>query len=235
MTLSLTDVNTFYGDSHILNNVSMQIDATVPTALLGRNGAGKTTLVRSVMGFTRARSGEIRWSGTPVQDLPPYRVSRSGLAVVPQGRHIFKSLTVAENLKIAGRGGRHAPDRRFDLDRVFELFPRLRERAGNYGDQLSGGEQQMLAIGRALMTNPSFILMDEPSEGLAPIIVDALAETIRSLRDLGLGLLLVEQNLRLALDCTEHAFVLSKGEVVWSGPISTIRDDHELRKKHLAV
>lgn len=233
--LSIAGLNTFYGSSHILHNVTLDVDSTVPTALLGRNGAGKTTLVRSVMGFTPGRSGTIQWDTLPLHDLTPYRISQGGIAVVPQGRRIFQSLTVLENLQIAGRSVRHKKQRRFGLSEIFELFPRLKERSSNYGDQLSGGEQQMLAIGRALMTNPQFILMDEPSEGLAPIIVDALVETIRLLESQGLGILLVEQNLSLAYRCAERAHILNKGEVVWSGDMEEVRANDELRQMHLAV
>jgi branched-chain amino acid transport system ATP-binding protein len=230
--LDVDDIHTYYEHSHILQGVSLRAEGGQVTALLGRNGVGKTTLIRSVIGFTPPRSGSIRFAGEPIDRLPSHAIARRGVGLVPQGRRIFPSLTVEENLRIGGLPGRPG---RWSLDTVYELFPRLRERTGNYGGELSGGEQQMLAIGRALMSNPVLLLLDEPSEGLAPLIVRELERTMSRLKETGLAIVLVEQNLPLALAVADTAYVISKGRVVFHGDPDIIRTDHEVRTNYLGI
>jgi branched-chain amino acid transport system ATP-binding protein len=230
--LEVDDIHTYYEHSHILRGVSLQAESGRVTALLGRNGVGKTTLIRSVIGFTPPRTGAIRFAGEPIQRLPSHAIARRGVGLVPQGRRIFPSLTVEENLRIGGLPGRSG---RWNLETVFEMFPRLRERRSNYGGQLSGGEQQMAAIGRALMANPVLLLMDEPSEGLAPLIVRELERTLGRLKETGLGIVLVEQNLPLALAVADTAYVISKGRVVFDGDPTIIRTDDEVRTTYLGI
>ncbi len=211
--LVLTNVRAGYGETVVIDNVSLSLAPGATLALLGRNGVGKTTLFSTIMGHTTMHGGSISFNGEEISKLPPYRRALLGLALVPQEREIFKSLTVEENLVVAERAGR------WSLQRVYEFFPSLARRRKNRGDQLSGGEQQMLAIGRALMGNPSFILMDEPMEGLAPVIVDAVLDGLERLKKEGdTALMLVEQHARLALDFAEDTIVLDRGRIVFSGP-----------------
>ena len=211
--LVLTNVRAGYGETVVIDDVSLSLAPGATLALLGRNGVGKTTLFSTIMGHTTMHGGSIRFNGEEISKLPPYRRALMGLALVPQEREIFKSLTVEENLVVAERAGR------WSLQRVYEFFPSLAGRRKNRGDQLSGGEQQMLAIGRALMGNPSFILMDEPMEGLAPVIVDAVLDGLERLKKEGdTALMLVEQHARLALDFAEDTIVLDRGRIVFSGP-----------------
>ena len=230
--LDVDDIHTYYEHSHILQGVSLRAEGGQVTALLGRNGVGKTTLIRSVIGFTPPRSGSIRFAGEPIDRLPSHAIARRGVGLVPQGRRIFGSLTVEENLRIGGLPGRSG---RWSLDTVYELFPRLQERTGNYGGELSGGEQQMLAIGRALMSNPVLLLLDEPSEGLAPLIVRELERTMSRLKETGLAIVLVEQNLPLALAVADTAYIISKGRVVFHGDPDIIRTDDEVRTNYLGI
>jgi branched-chain amino acid transport system ATP-binding protein len=230
--LDVEDIHTYYEHSHVLQGVSLHAEAGSVTALLGRNGVGKTTLIRSVIGFTPPRSGHIRFSGEAIEKLPSHTIARRGVGLVPQGRRVFPSLTVKENLLVGGVPGRAG---RWSLDTVYEMFPRLRERSGHYGGQLSGGEQQMVAIGRALMANPVLLLMDEPSEGLAPLIVRELESTMCRLKETGLAIVLVEQNLPLALAVADTAYIISKGRVVFHGDPQIIRTDDEVRTKHLGI
>ncbi|MFZ3236008.1 MAG: ABC transporter ATP-binding protein [Stellaceae bacterium] len=211
--LVLAGVSAGYGETIVLEAISLALPAGGTLALLGRNGVGKTTLLATIIGHTRLRAGSIRFAGREIAALPPFRRARLGIGFVPQEREIFASLTVAENLLVAGRPGR------WSLDRVYDFFPSLAERRHHRGNQLSGGEQQMLAIGRALMGNPSVLLMDEPLEGLAPVIVDTLLAGLDRLkREDELALLLVEQHAHLALELAQQAIVLDRGAVVFSGP-----------------
>jgi len=221
-----------YGEARVVANVSFSLNNGKSLALLGRNGVGKTTLIRSIIGFTPPRRGTIRFAGESIERLPSYAIARRGVGLVPQGRRIFASLTVRENLTIGAVGRAPGP---WTLERVYTMFPRLRERSGNFGGQLSGGEQQMLAIGRALMANPVLLLMDEPSEGLAPIIVRELTETLGQLKATGLAIVLVEQNLPLALAVADTASIVSKGRVVFHGAPERIRHDEEVRTTYLGV
>ena len=231
--LELVDVHTFYGENHILNGISMGVKENSVVALLGRNGMGKTTIVRSIIGFTPPRSGEMRFKGKEISGLPPYQICQMGVALAPQGRSIFPSLSVEENLTIGERSGKNAGG--WSLERVYSLFPRLKERARNKGNLLSGGEQQMLCIGRALLTNPELLLMDEPSEGLAPMIVREIGELVLKLKSDGLSVLLVEQNLSLALGVCDYVYVMSKGEIVYQSTPDELKNDKQKQNKYLGV
>jgi branched-chain amino acid transport system ATP-binding protein len=227
-------VHAFYGDSHILHGVSFSVRPGGVLALLGRNGAGKTTCISTVIGFLKPREGEIRLFGEPINGLSPERISHLGIGLVPQGRRIFPSLTVRENLAVARQRGKSGA-RLWNLDRVYEMFPRLRERHGQLAGTLSGGEQQMLAIGRALMGNPRVLLLDEPSEGLAPLIVAEVGRAIRRLKDEGQSIVLVEQNRQLALAVADSAVILNTGRCVFTGDISELLNNEELNAQNLGV
>ena len=232
--LSLTGVNAFYGDSHILHGISFALRPGEVLALLGRNGAGKTTCISTIIGFLQPRDGEIRLFGEPIQGLSPERISHLGIGLVPQGRRIFPSLTVRENLIVAQQRDK-TTDKPWTLERIYEMFPRLRERHGQFAGTLSGGEQQMLAIGRALMGNPRVLLLDEPSEGLAPLIVAEVGRTVRQLKEAGQSIVLVEQNLQLALDVADQAVILNTGRCVFNGSAGDIVNNEELIAQNLGV
>ncbi len=228
--LSLTGVTAGYGPTVVLDDLSLRVEAGGTVAVLGRNGVGKTTLLATVMGHTTLHAGEINFNGTDLTRLQHYKRARAGIAYVPQEREIFPSLTVAENLAVAERPGR------WNADRVYELFPLLRERSTHMGSQLSGGEQQMLAVGRALLGNPSLLLMDEPLEGLAPVIVAELLEVMRALKeDEGLAIVLVEQHIALALAFCDHVVVLDRGRVVHDGPSAVLSQDPALLDSLIGV
>ena len=232
--LSLTNVHAFYGDSHILHDVSFSLPAGSVLALLGRNGAGKTTCISTIIGFLTPRQGEIRLFDEPIGGLSPERIAQLGIGLVPQGRRIFPSLTVRENLVVAEQR-REKGVGRWTVDRIYDLFPRLRDRNGQFAGTLSGGEQQMLAIGRALMGNPRVLLLDEPSEGLAPLIVAEVGRTIQRLKQERQSTLLVEQNLKLALDVADEAVVLNTGRCVFAGNARELQGNDELIAQHLGV
>ena len=218
--LRLRDVRAGYGETVVLEDIALDLPERGALAVLGRNGVGKTTLLSTVMGHTTFHAGSIEVQGRPVERLPVYERCRVGIGLVPQAREIFPSLTVQENLIVAARPGR------WTLERVFELFPRLAERRGHWGNQISGGEQQMLAIGRALMGNPTLLLMDEPLEGLAPIIVEVLLQAMqRLIREDSLAVVLVEQHAKLALQVTQSALVLNRGRIAYSGPSADLLAD----------
>ena len=227
--LDVETIQTFYGESHILHGVSIRVAEGEAVALLGRNGAGKTTLIRSVAGFTPPREGRVVFGGQPVQAWPAYRIARQGLALVPQGRRIFSPLTVRENLTLGARPGE------WTLERVYGLFPRLGERALQPGGTLSGGEQQMLAIARALMTNGRMLVLDEPSEGLAPIVVREIGRVVRGLKGGRLSILLVEQNYHLALQVADRVYVMNKGQIVWEGTPVGLEADEDVKRRFLGV
>jgi branched-chain amino acid transport system ATP-binding protein len=232
--LSLTNVHAFYGDSHILHGVSFSLQPGGVLALLGRNGAGKTTCISTIIGFLKPRGGEIRLFGEPIEGLSPERISRLGIGLVPQGRRIFPSLTVRENLAVAQQRGNTA-GKPWNVERIYSLFPRLRERDAQFAGTLSGGELQMLAIGRALMGNPRVLLLDEPSEGLAPLIVAEVGRTVRLLKEEGQSIVLVEQNLQLALDVADEAVILNTGRCVFAGSARDILNNEELIVQNLGV
>jgi len=218
--LSLRDVRAGYGETVVLEDVAFELPERGALAVLGRNGVGKTTLLATVMGHTTFHSGSIDYQGKPIAGLPVYERCRLGIGFVPQAREVFPSLTVEENLTVAARPGR------WTLGRVYDLFPKLAERRGHWGNQISGGEQQMLAIGRALMGNPTLLLMDEPLEGLAPIIVEVLLQAMeRLIREDSLAVVLVEQHAKLALQVTQSALVLNRGRVAYSGPSADLLAD----------
>src|SRR3954471_24813319 len=232
--LSLSKVHTFYGDSHVLHGVSFALRPGGVLALLGRNGAGKTTCISTIIGFLKPAEGEIRLFGEEIGGPCPQRISQLGVGLVPQGRRIFASLTVKENLQVAQQrvGTTQKP---WKVERIFELFPRLRERHGQFAGTLSGGEQQMLAIGRALMGNPKVLLLDEPSEGLAPLIVAEVGRTIRRLKEEGQSIVLVEQNRHLALEVADQAVILNTGRCVFAGNATEVLNDEELIAQNLGV
>ncbi len=232
--LSLSSVDALYGESHVLHGVSFSLNLGRVLALLGRNGAGKTTCMNAIIGFLPPRMGEIRLFGEAIGKLSPEMISRKGVGFVPQGRRIFPSLTVQENLAVSRqkRKGVAVP---WTLERVIELFPRLKDRLQQAAGSLSGGEQQMLAIGRALMGNPRVLLMDEPSEGLAPLIVAEVGRTLLRLKQEGQSILLVEQNIKLALDLADEVVILNTGRVAFSGSAGQVRSDQALITQHLGV
>lgn len=232
--LALSGVDALYADSHVLHGVSFTLAPGRVLALLGRNGAGKTTCIHTIVGFLPPRRGEIRLFGETISRLSPEAISRRGVGLVPQGRRIFASLTVRENLVVAARS-RSSAEGSWTLERVLDLFPPLRQRQQQHGGLLSGGEQQMLAIGRALMGNPRVLLMDEPSEGLAPLIVAEVGRTIARLKQEGQSILLVEQNVRLAFDLADDVVLVNTGRVVFAGTIGQVRDDQALVTHHLGV
>jgi branched-chain amino acid transport system ATP-binding protein len=231
--ITVDDVHTYRGSSYVLQGVSLRAQLGQCTALLGRNGMGKTTLVETVMGLLKSRSGRIDLEGVVLTGEEPFQIAKQGVALVPQGRHVFPSLSVEENLTLAARGA--DGENPWTLERVYELFPNLSRRRRNRGSDLSGGEQQMLVIGRALMTNPRVLLMDEPSEGLAPVIVDLVGDVIRQLRDEGLCVFLVEQNYGLAVDVADNIYILASGHVVWEGTPEELQNSPQIRHQHLGV
>ena len=233
--LSIADVDAYYGDSHVLHRVSFACGEGRLLGLLGRNGAGKTTSINVVMGLLRPRRGSVVVYGTPVAGRPPEAIAHLGVALVPQGRRIFRSLTVRENLGVAARRPRSPRQNLWTLERVFDTFPRLAERREQYAGTLSGGEQQMLAIGRALMGNPRLLLLDEPSEGLAPQIVAEVMATIRRLKEQGLSILLVEQNAKLAFDVADDIVILNSGRVVVAAAAATLVRDKVDLHQHLGI
>ncbi len=220
--LSAEGLNTYYGKSHILHDVGLEVAEGQVTTLLGRNGAGKTTTLRSLVGLTPARSGRVIVFGRDATRLPPYRIAALGVGYVPEGRKIFPNLTVHDNLRVPLE--RPGP---WTIARVYELFPRLQERRHNLGRQLSGGEQEMLSIGRALLLNPKLLILDEPSQGLAPLIVREVFRVVSQMRAEGMSVLLVEQNVRASLEVTDQAYVLDHGQTVWSGPAAELAGDEE--------
>jgi branched-chain amino acid transport system ATP-binding protein len=225
--LELRDVRAGYGDAVVLDGIAFQLPANGRLALLGRNGVGKSTLLLTLMGYTRLHRGDVLWDGKPISRLPAHQRARLGIGWVAQEREIFPSLTVEENLSVAARPGPWA------LDRVYALFPRLRERRANLGNQLSGGEQQMLAIARALMTNPRLLLLDEPLEGLAPIIVEELAASLANLE--GVATILVEQHVEIALALTDEAICIERGRIAHRGPSRDLAADETLLERYLGV
>jgi branched-chain amino acid transport system ATP-binding protein len=230
--LELRDIHAYYGDSHVLRGISLSVGEGEVVGLLGRNGAGKTTTLLTIMGYVRGRVGEILFRGARLDGLQPYLIARRGIGFVPQERRIFPSLTVRENLAV---GERRDGGGRWSIDDVLDIFPGLRPRQKHLGCHLSGGEQQMLAIARALMVDPALLLLDEPSEGLAPLVVDKIIEVLHEVKGKGLSILLVEQNLGTALKVADRQYVLSKGEVCYAGTSSELQADESVKKQYLAI
>ncbi|HET8568152.1 MAG TPA: ABC transporter ATP-binding protein [Candidatus Limnocylindria bacterium] len=229
--LEVSGLHAHYGESHVLQGVDIAVAKGESVSLVGRNGAGKTTTISAIVGFLRPRAGTVRVLGRDLTGCAPHVVARAGVALVPQGRRIFSDLTVRENLAIADRRG----SSRWDLERVLALFPALGRRLANRGDELSGGEQQMLAIGRALMRDPEVLLLDEPSEGLAPRLVAEVGDALARLREEGLALLLVEQNLGLATRIGQRLYVMSKGRVVWTGTPQALAAAPDVESRYLGI
>lgn len=229
--MKVEEIHTYYGNSYILQGISIEVGEKEVVSILGRNGMGKTTLMNSLIGFIKPRQGKIFFCGEDISQTEPYKIVRKGLSLVPQGRQIFPSLTVEENLRIASLGIKKA----WNLEKVYELFPPLKKRYQNMGNKLSGGEQQMLAVGRSLMTNPSMVLMDEPTEGLSPIFVQTIGRIIRELHDQGIAILLVEQNLRFALKFSDYIHIMSKGRIVYSGLPADLDVNQSVRSQYLGV
>ena len=229
--LEVRDIHTYYGESYVLQGVSLRVEKSQVVGILGRNGMGKTTLIRSIIGFTLPRQGRVLFKGTDITAWPSYRSVGLGMGLVPQGRRVFPSLTVTESLAVAAKGN-GGP---WTVGRVMDLFPRLRERAEHRAGKLSGGEQQMLAIARALMTNPDLLLMDEPTEGLAPLLVREMGRVIGELKARGLSILLVEQNLPLALSVADHVHILSRGRIVHSSSPQALWENEEVKARYLGL
>ena len=230
--LTVQDIHTYYGDSYVLQGLSLEIQKGEALGVLGRNGMGKTTLINSIMGFVPPRRGRIDFQGKNITRLTSFEISTMGLGLCPQGRRVFPTLSVRENLIVAEQT--HTSSR-WNLDSVYELFPRLGERRDQRAGSLSGGEQQMLAIGRALMTNPECLILDEPSEGLAPLIIQNLGEAIRSLKGEGLSILLVEQNTPFAIKTVDRVSVIAKGLVVYDASPQELWENEEIKRTHLGI
>jgi branched-chain amino acid transport system ATP-binding protein len=230
--LTVEDIHTYYGQSHVLQGVSLTVDEGEAVALLGRNGAGKSTTINSIIGFVPPRRGRIILRDVDVTQAPSYRRAQLGVGLAPQGRGIFPTLTVKENVTLAARNARKGG---WTLAQILDTFPLLEARLQNMGSQLSGGEQQMLAIARALMTNPDLLLLDEPSQGLAPLIVAEIGRIISKLRHQGLSILMVEQNLALALEMADRVYVMNKGRIVFEGEPAQLRTQEEVMHQYLGV
>jgi branched-chain amino acid transport system ATP-binding protein len=232
--LELDDIHTYYGDSHVLQGISLGVAEGRCVALLGRNGVGKTTTLKSILGYAPPRRGRIAFRGRDITRMPIYDIVQLGIGYVPEDRGIFPSLTVHEHLLMAASAARKRPARR-SPDEIYALFPRLAERRTNYGNQTSGGEQQMLAIGRTLVAAPDLLILDEPSEGLAPVIIEMLEEKLHDIKRAGTTILLVEQNYELATALADHVYVLSQGRVQFSGPPAALEANEELKHTYLGV
>ena len=231
--LVIDKINSYYGDSHVLHDVSMSLKSSSLLALLGRNGAGKSTTMMTIAGLVTAKTGEISLFGKSVARQKPETIARAGIRLVPQGRRIFPSLSVEENLKVAAQS--RDIQKPWNISRVYELFPQLKDRSKQRAGTLSGGEQQMLAIGRALMGNPDVLLLDEPSEGLAPLIVAEVARGIKEIKNEGLAIILVEQNFQLAMSVADDIVILNTGRIAYPGTAAEVQANPELATKHLGV
>jgi branched-chain amino acid transport system ATP-binding protein len=232
MILDVEEIHTYYGTSHILFGVSFQVQEGESICLLGRNGAGKTTTLRSVIGLTPPRSGKIRFKGAEIVGKPPYRIAKMGMGFVPDDRRIFPDLTVRQNILVARRDREGSM---WNLDLIYSLFPKLKQLDTHMGTQLSGGEQQMLTIARTLMTNPRLLLLDEPGEGLAPLVIKAMAEQLGQIKKMGLNMLTCEHNVGLALALSDRGYIMDKGTIRYQGTIEELRSNEEVRKKYLMV
>jgi len=235
MILEVHEIHTFYGTSHILFGVSLAVDRGEIVSLLGRNGAGKTTTIRSIMGLTSPRSGSIQFYGEEMVGKPPYYIAQRGMGFVPDNRLIFPDLTVRENLGIGHKRPRDAGSKEWTVERIYELFPALVKLDNHLGGYLSGGEQQMLTVGRTLMGNPVLLLLDEPVEGLAPLVVRALGDQLLQLKKMGETILLSEQNIKFAIGVSDRAFVISKGKIHYQGSIRELEANEEVKKQYLMI
>lgn len=231
--LKVSDIHTYYGESYILQGISLEIRDASVVGLLGRNGMGKTTTICSIIGTVPPRLGKVRFKEEDITGLPSYKIAQMGMGVVPQGRHIFQSLSVEENLKVSAR--KKGKPGAWSLEKVYSFFPILKKRAKQKGNLLSGGEQQMLAISRTLMTNPDLLLMDEPSEGLAPVVILEVSRIIAQLKEEGLSILLVEQNIPMALKITDSVYIISKGLIVYESTPDQLRVNEEVKARYLGI
>jgi len=232
--LKVQDIETYYGQSQALFGVSLDIQEAEVVTLLGRNGMGKSTTIRSIMGLAPIRQGSISFDGQRIEDLPSYRIARLGLGLVPEGRQIFPNLTVRENL-LATAANHTKKEDPYTIEDILEIFPRLKERLHNFGNQISGGEQQMLAIGRALMINPRLLILDEATEGLAPLVRREIWRGLTTLKSKGLAILVVDKNLKALLHIAQRHYIMEKGQVVWSGTTETLRSRPDLQSRYLGV
>jgi len=232
--LQIENLQAAYGSSQVLFGVNLEVYSGTVVSLLGRNGMGKTTTIRSLLGITQASAGKVRFSGQEVQQWPAYRISRLGIGLVPEGRQIFPLLTVRENL-LATAANRHNLNSAWDLKKVYDLFPILQDRRDQLGNSLSGGEQQMLAIGRALMTNPKLLILDEATEGLAPLIRDEIWGVLESLKEQGQSILLIDKNLEQLMRLVDQHFLMERGRIVWEGTSKELRKNPELIRRYLGV
>jgi len=232
--LEVKDAHTYYGESHVLHGVNLEVDTGETVTLLGRNGVGKSTILKSIGGILTPRNGTIRFKGADIVGMRPYKIARMGIGYVPEDRRIFPKLTVRQNL-LVGLKPKQKVAKPWTVERVYGFFPKLRERDGNRGGNLSGGEQQMLTIGRTLMGNPELILIDEPTEGLAPLLVDMVVEILKIIRQEGHAILLVEHAMDVALDLADRTYVVSKGSVVFHGTAEELRANEEVQKKYLEI
>jgi len=235
MILEVKEINTFYGTSHILFDVSLAVDRGEIVCLLGRNGAGKTTTMRSIMGLTPAKSGSVQFHGEELRGRPPHHIAQKGMGYVPDNRLIFPDLTVRQNLELAYKVPKDLDGDPWTIDRIFQLFPILAEREHQDGGTLSGGEQQMLTLGRTLMGNPELLLLDEPVEGLAPLVVKDLGKQILKLKEMGQTILFSEQNVKFATMTAERAYVIDKGKIRYQGSIEELRANQEIKEKYLMI
>jgi len=229
--LKLNDIHTYYGESYILQGVSLEVGERAVIGLLGRNGVGKTTTINSIIGFTPPERGKIYFKGVDITKVPSHRIAQMGMGIVPQGKRIFSSLSVEENLSFASKKKKGG----WDLERIYSSFPILKERSKHKGNELSGGEQQMLVFARALLRNPDLILMDEPSEGLAPLLIDEIIRLIRQLKEEGFPILLVEQNLSMALKVADYVYIMTKGKIVHEATSEELRKDEKIQATYLGV
>jgi branched-chain amino acid transport system ATP-binding protein len=232
MILELKDIHTYYGTSHILFGISMHVEEGESVCLLGRNGAGKTTTLKSIIGLTPPKKGSILFQGKDVSGKPPYYIAQRGVGFVPDDRRIFPDLTVRQNILLAKKDREGSI---WNLDRIYSLFPKLKDLDSNMGGHLSGGEQQMLTIARTLMTNPSLLLLDEPGEGLAPLVVKAMGEQLMEIKKLGITMLICEHNVGLAMALSDRAYIMDKGAIRYHGTISDLKENEEVRRKYLMV
>ena len=228
--LKLNEVNTYYGQSHVLQGVSLTVDEGEIVALMGRNGAGKTTTLRSVIGLTPPRQGSIKFKEKTISSKQPYQISRAGIGFVPEERSVFPDLSVKDNLNVLVKD-----ESDWSLERIYDIFPKLENRSTQLGKQLSGGEQQMLSIARALVTDPDLLLLDEPSEGLAPVIVKDVENALEEICETGITVLIAEQNVRFVFNLAERGYILSKGQIVWEGTIDALQENEEMIETHLGV
>jgi len=235
MILEVSKINTFYGSSHILFDISLQVNKGELVCILGRNGSGKTTTLRSIMGLTSPKSGSIKFHGEELVGKPPYYIAKKGIGYVPDNRLVFPDLTVKENLLIGMKDSVYSLKEKWDINKVYEIFPHLKKLENHLGGHLSGGEQQMLTIGRTLMGNPELILLDEPVEGLAPLVVKDFAEKLIKLKELGLTILFSEQNVKFSMQVADRAYVINKGRIEYEGSISELSKNNEIKHKYLMI